>query len=92
MRETAAAAIYGLGGGFLATVLFIALGVSVTNAGAAYLWLAAILLMLFHPRFLCFAYAGSLVSILNLLFGYPPRCTSPRSWPWWPFCTWWRRP
>ena len=71
LRETAAAAIYGLGGGFLATVLFIALGVSVTNAGAAYLWLAAILLMLFHPRFLCFAYAGSLVSILNLLFGYP---------------------
>ncbi len=71
LRETAAAAIYGLGGGFLATVLFIALGISVTNVGAAYLWLAAILMMLVHPRFICFAYAGSLVSILYLLTGYP---------------------
>lgn len=71
LRETAAAAIYGLAGGFLATVLFIALGISVTNAGAAYLWLAALLLMLIHPRFLCFAYAGSLVSIVHLITGYP---------------------
>lgn len=71
LRETAAAAIYGLGGGLLATVLFIALGVCLSNAGAAYLWLAALLLMLFHPRFLCFAYAGSVVSIAHLLTGYP---------------------
>ena len=71
LRETAAAAIYGLGGGLLATALFIVFGVSLTNSGAAYLWLAAILLMLFHPRFLCFSYAGSLVSIIHLVTGYP---------------------
>ena len=27
--------------------------------------------MLFHPRFLCFSYAGSLVSIIHLVTGYP---------------------
>jgi hypothetical protein len=71
LRETAVATIYGLAGGLLATVLFIVLGISLSNAGAAYLWLAAILLMLFHPRFLCFSYAGSLVSIAHLVTGYP---------------------
>lgn len=69
--ETATALIYGLGGGLMATILFILLGVSVSDAGVAYLWLAAILLMLIHPRFLCFAYAGSLVSLVALLTGYP---------------------
>lgn len=69
--ETATSLVYGLGGGFLATILFIAMGVSISDAGVAYLWLAAILLMLIHPRFLCFAYAGSLVSLIALLTGYP---------------------
>ncbi len=71
LMETVTSLIYGIGGGVLATVLFILLGVSISNAGIAYLWLAAILLMLINPRFLCFAYAGSLVSISALLTGYP---------------------
>lgn len=71
LRETATSAIYGLFGGMLATILFIVLGVSLTDAGVAYLWLAAILLMLIHPRFLCFAYAGSMVGLISLLTGYP---------------------
>lgn len=71
MMETLTALVYGIGGGFLATTLFIVLGVSISDAGVAYLWLAAILLMLIHPRFLCFAYAGSLVSLAALLTGYP---------------------
>lgn len=71
LQETAAAAIYGIVGGFLATVLFLVLGISLSNAGVAYLWLAALLLMLLNPRFLCFSYAGGLVSIVHLLTGYP---------------------
>lgn len=69
--ETVTALVYGLGGGMIATILFILLGVSVSDAGIAYLWLAAIMLMFIHPRFLCFAYAGSLVSLVHLLTGYP---------------------
>lgn len=69
--ETITALIYGIAGGFLATILFVSLGVSLSDAGVAYLWLAAIVLMFIHPRFLCFSYAGSLVSLVSLLTGYP---------------------
>lgn len=70
-RETVTALIYGIFGGFLATILFISLGVSLNDVGIAYLWMAALILMLINPRFLCFAYAGSLVSLVSLLTGYP---------------------
>jgi membrane-associated protease RseP (regulator of RpoE activity) len=71
LMETVTSLVYGIGGGILATMLFILLGVSVGDAGVAYLWLAAILLMLVNQRFLCFAYAGSLVSLISLITGYP---------------------
>ena len=71
LMETATSLIYGIGGGMLATMLFILLGVSIGDAGIAYLWLAALLLMLINQRFLCFAYAGSLVSLIALLTGFP---------------------
>lgn len=71
LMETVTSLVYGIGGGMLATMLFILLGVSVSDAGVAYLWLAALLLMLINQRFLCFAYAGSLVSLIALITGFP---------------------
>ena len=71
LMETVTSLVYGIGGGMLATILFILLGVSVSDAGVAYLWLAALLLMFIDQRFLCFAYAGSLVSLATLLTGFP---------------------
>ena len=62
---------YGLIGGFLATFLFFLLGVSLTEAGILYLWLGAILLMLIHPRFLCFSYSGGILSVSSIIFGFP---------------------
>ena len=61
LMETITSLVYGIGGGIVATVFFLLLGVSMSDAGVAYLWLAAILLMLINQRFLCFAYAGGLV-------------------------------
>lgn len=69
--ETITALVYGIGGGLVATALFVILGVSLSNAGIIYLWMTALVLMLIHPRFLCFAYAGGLVSLVALLTGYP---------------------
>ncbi|HKM42418.1 MAG TPA: PDZ domain-containing protein [Limnochordia bacterium] len=71
LMETVTSLVYGIGGGILATMLFLLLGVSVSDAGVAYLWLAALLLMLVNQRFLCFAYAGSLVSLIALVTGFP---------------------
>lgn len=69
--DTATAAIYGLIGGLFATTLFVALGVSLSDSGIAYLWITALLLMLIHPRFLCFSYAGGLIGLLSLILGFP---------------------
>lgn len=69
--DTATAAIYGIIGGLFATALFVALGVSLSDSGIAYLWITALLLMFIHPRFLCFSYAGGLIGLLSLLFGFP---------------------
>ncbi|NMA60844.1 MAG: PDZ domain-containing protein [Firmicutes bacterium] len=69
--ETVTALVYGIFGGFVATILFLAFGISISDAGVSYLWLAAIGLMLINPRFLCFAYAGGLVSLIALITGYP---------------------
>ncbi|NLJ80885.1 MAG: PDZ domain-containing protein [Firmicutes bacterium] len=71
LLETITALVYGIGGGLVATALFVILGVSLSNTGIVYLWITAILLMLVHPRFLCFAYAGGLISLVSLLTGYP---------------------
>lgn len=62
---------YGLAGGLLASGIFIFLGVTLTDIGIGYLWLVAILGLLVNVRFLCFSYAGGLVSLSSLIFGWP---------------------
>ena len=61
----------GLLGGGLGSILLVLLGINLNNIGIAQLWLLAILLMLINPRFLCFAYAGGILSLFSLLTGYP---------------------
>ncbi len=64
-------ALYGLLGGFLGSILILLVGVSVLEVGLVYLWLTALALMLIRQRFLCFSYAGGVVAVANLLFGFP---------------------
>ena len=62
---------YGLAGGLAGSYLMVFLGVSISGAGIGYLWLVAVGLMLISPRYLCFSYAGGLISLSSLLFGFP---------------------
>lgn len=71
VRNTAIGLAYGVLGGLLATFLFVVLGISLVDVGIGYLWVLAIVLMTVHPRFLCFSYAGGLLSASHLLFGWP---------------------
>ncbi|MGB9803735.1 PDZ domain-containing protein [Desulfofundulus sp.] len=70
-RDTLAATGYGFLGGFLGSFLMVLIGLSLSGSGLVYLWPVAILLMLINARFLCFAYAGGVLSLSNLLFGFP---------------------
>lgn len=60
-------ALFGLAGGLLASSLLVFFGISLMEIGIIYVWPLAILLLLVHPRYLCFAYAGGLVGAFSAL-------------------------
>ncbi|MFZ5596380.1 MAG: PDZ domain-containing protein [Bacillota bacterium] len=72
-RDTLAATLFGLAGGLVGSILMILVGLPLTSSGSAFflLLLISALLMLINPRFLCFSYAGGIISILNILTGLP---------------------
>lgn len=71
IQPTILATIYGVFGGILGSFLLVFIGISVFEVGIQYLWMLAILFMLIEQRFMCFAYAGGMASLVNYFFGYP---------------------
>lgn len=71
IKPTIIATLYGLVGGIIGSLILIVVGVSVLEIGIQYLWLLAIGMMLINQRFMCFAYAGGIVSLLKYFFGVP---------------------
>lgn len=70
-RDVLLATGFGLLGGVLASYLMVAVGLTLSGSGLIYLWPLAILLMLVDARFLCFAYAGGILALSSLVFGWP---------------------
>lgn len=71
VQDVLKATALGWAGGVLGSILMILAGVSVNNIGISYLWFIALALFLVNPRYLCFSYAGGLLSISYLLTGFP---------------------
>jgi len=71
LPATATALFHGLLGGVLASYLLVLIGVTLGATDIHYLLPVALILMLFQPRFLCFSYAATLVSLSALLTGRP---------------------
>ncbi len=63
--------LLGVAAGLAASLIFVFVGVTVTGAGVAFILPVALVLMLIDPRFLCFSYAGGLLAVSNLVFGFP---------------------
>lgn len=61
-------AVYGVLGGFIATIAFIYLEVVIVPYDFMMVLIAAIGLSIINPRFMCFAYGGSLISIISIFF------------------------
>ena len=60
--------LLGLTGGLVGSILLLITGVDLYRIGIAPLWfLALALAILIHPRFICFAYAGGILSIYTLI-------------------------
>ena len=71
LRSALLSTALGLLGGLLGSILLIFIGIDLGHLGIMYLWMIAVLLMLVNPRFLCFAYAGGILSLISLATGYP---------------------
>ncbi len=72
-EQVAKSLLLGCGGGFLASIVLLVLGLSLDSIGIEYIWPVAILLLLINPRFLCFAYAGGIVSVGVLIADFITR-------------------
>lgn len=70
-NEVVSAAMFGLAGGILGSVIMVMIGVTLTGSGLIYILPLAILLMLIDVRLICFAYAGGILALSNILFGFP---------------------
>ncbi|NLY47034.1 MAG: PDZ domain-containing protein [Tissierella sp.] len=68
---TATSILYGMIGGLIATVMFLYLQVYLIPMDYIYILIVTILLSFIDTRFICFAYGGSIVVLLNLIFGFP---------------------
>ncbi len=71
MEALVSGLFYGLAGGVVASAFLVFIGVSLTGSGVAYLLPLALLLYMVNPRLMCFSYAGGLISIMNLVSGFP---------------------
>lgn len=63
--------MYGLAGGIIGSILIIYFGITIRAVDVYFILPLAILLSLIHPRFICFSYAGGIISIISLVFGRP---------------------
>ena len=70
-RQVIIATFYGVMGGVFASWLLTFIGISLSHSGIIYLLPLAFLLYAINPRFMCFSYAGGLVSLSHLVFGWP---------------------
>ena len=65
-RQVVLSTMLGILGGLLASLVMLLLGLSLTQIGLLFIWPVALLLLLIHPRYLCFSYAGGLVALAVL--------------------------
>ncbi|MBS3937497.1 MAG: PDZ domain-containing protein [Peptococcaceae bacterium] len=63
--------VFGVLGGVLGSILLLSIGVTLSGNWLIYIWVVAILLAFISARLMCFAYAGGLVALCTLVFGWP---------------------
>lgn len=80
-EKTKNSVLAGLLGGVLGSSISVFLGITIEqfnkagsgsfSSGILYIWIIALLLSLINVRYLCFSYAGGIVALMNLIFGFP---------------------
>ncbi len=63
--------LFGMLVGLMASVLIVLIGIVIDYNAILFIWPLALFLMLFNQRYICFSYAGGIVSLVSLLTGWP---------------------
>lgn len=82
LRDKMSSSLFnGFIGGLFGSFLVVLLGITIEHyvpyhqgtfaSGITYVWIIAILMSLINIRYLCFSYAGGLVALVSLVFGFP---------------------
>lgn len=66
VKSSVGSVLIGMGAGLLGSALLLVAGIDVQNISILAMWLIALILALIHPRLICFAYAGGLLSLYYL--------------------------
>ncbi len=79
--KVSSSVLVGVAGGLLGSLLVILTGISIEDytgvgggslsEGITYIWIIAVLLAFINLRYLCFSYAGGIIALTNLIFGFP---------------------
>ncbi|HEY8362980.1 MAG TPA: PDZ domain-containing protein [Tissierellaceae bacterium] len=71
LLKAAISTFYGILGGIITTVAFIYLEVVAIPMDYLYILFVVIIMSFFDQRFMCFSYGGAIVSLSNLILGFP---------------------
>ncbi|NLY77590.1 MAG: PDZ domain-containing protein [Tissierellia bacterium] len=69
--NTISSIVFGLVGGILGSIVFIHYKVFISQSDFIFLLPLSLILSILHPRFICFSYAGGIVSLSSLILGWP---------------------
>ncbi len=67
IKMTGISLLFGVVAGLFASVIIVFLGINLVELGIVYLWVIVILLLLIHPRYMCFAYAAGIIGLASLV-------------------------
>ncbi|MGE5630444.1 MAG: PDZ domain-containing protein [Caulobacteraceae bacterium] len=81
LGKVSGSVLVGIAAGILGSLMIVLVGLNIddytkTSGGSlaksiTYIWILAIILAMVNPRYLCFSYAGGIVALANLVFGFP---------------------
>jgi len=71
LLKTINSTLFGILGGIITTIAFIYLEVAIVPKDFMYILTTAIVLSFIEPRFMCFAYGGSIICLMSIIFGFP---------------------
>jgi hypothetical protein len=69
--NTLSSVVYGFIGGILGSILFIHFNVLINQRDFLFILPLALILSMINSRFICFSYAGGIISLSSLILGWP---------------------